>query len=116
VIPVTRAVGSPVETADMNEDRMRTQIPTEFRASQLVGKGKVRNISEGGLFVGTSEIPEEGEAVELKLSAPGRPPVEIQGLVWWTTRKIEAPNGRRGFGLRLLDASESYLQLLASLR
>lgn len=100
----------------MAEPRMRTVIPTEFRATSLSGRGKVRNVSDGGLFVGTSAIPDEGDSVELKLSAPGKPPIEVTGLVWWTTSDLEAPNARSGFGLRLLEQSERYLRLLESLK
>jgi len=99
----------------MTEPRKRTVIPTEFRATGLSGKGNVRNVSDGGLFVRTSAIPDAGDCVELKLNAPGKPPIEVTGLVWWTTSQLEAPNGRSGFGLRLLGQSESYLRLLESL-
>ena len=95
---------------------MPTAIPTEFRASSLTGRGKVKNVSDGGLFVGTSAIPDEGDTVELTLSAPGETPIEITGLVWWTTSDLEAPNARSGFGLRLLEHSEQYLRLVESLR
>ena len=99
----------------MTRPRMRTQIPTEFRTASLSGKGKVRNVSDGGLFVGTSAIPDAGDSVELRLSAPGEPPIEVTGLVWWTTSHLEAPNAHSGFGLRLLGESEPYLRLLESL-
>ena len=94
---------------------MRTVIPTEFRATSLSGKGNVTNVSDGGLFVGTSAIPDEGDSIELKLSAPGEPPIEITGLVWWTTSDLDSPNARSGFGLRLLEQSEQYLRLVESL-
>lgn len=95
---------------------MRTVIPTEFRTASLCGTGNVRNVSDGGLFVGTSAIPDEGDSVELKLNAPGEPPIEVSGLVWWTTSQLEAPSARSGFGLRLLGQSEQYLRLLESLK
>ena len=94
---------------------MRTVIPAEFQSASLSGKGKVRNVSDGGMFVGTSVIPEEGETVELKLAAPGKSPIELTGLVWWTTDALDAPNARSGFGLRLLDENERYLRLVESL-
>lgn len=100
----------------MTEPRTRTAIPTEFRATSLSGTGNVRNVSDGGLFVGTSAIPDEGDSVELKLSAPGEPPIEVTGLVWWTTSHLDVPDAKSGFGLRLLDQTEPYLRLLESLR
>ena len=104
------------DTMGMTQPRMPTAIPTEFRAAGLTGRGKVKNVSDGGLFVGTSAIPDEGDTIELTLSAPGETPIEITGLVWWTTSDLEAPNARSGFGLRLLEHSEQYLRLVESLR
>lgn len=95
--------------------RMRAFIPTEFCTDTLSGTGNVENLSEGGLFVGTSAIPEEGEAVELTLNTPDAPPIEVSGLVWWTTSQLEGNRTGSGFGLRLLDPDERYLRLLASL-
>jgi uncharacterized protein (TIGR02266 family) len=98
----------------MAEKRVRTRIPAEFRAEGLSGRGEVRNVSAGGLFVGTLAIPEEGTPVEVKLTAPGRATVEVKGLVWWT-----APAGKAvpcGFGLRLLDDDEGYKLLVESIR
>jgi Tfp pilus assembly protein PilZ len=102
----------------MNDERVSTRIPIEFRASGVKGVGKLRNASEGGMFVASGAIPEAGDTVELVLSAPGQPEVKVSGLVWWTTRQ-QAPTAQsapRGFGLRLLDADDRYLALLNRLR
>lgn len=97
----------------MANDRVRTKIPAQFKADGLSGRGEVRNVSEGGLFVGTLDIPEEGAAVELRIQAPGKAEVEVSGLVWWT-----APVGskRCGFGLRILGDHDGYRRLLESVR
>ena len=99
------------------EGRIWTAFPVEFRAPGMRGKGKVRNVSDGGLFVGTREIPEEGAAVAVKLSPPGRASLEVTELVWWTATETGAARTRLGFGLRILDDDEgSYRRLVASLR
>lgn len=98
----------------MAEQRTRTKIPAEFRAGDVSGRGEVRNVSPGGLFVGTLAIPEEGMPAAVKITAPGKAAVEVNGLVWWT-----APVGRSnrcGFGLRVLDEDEGYIRLLESIR
>ncbi len=98
----------------MESERVQTRIPAEFRCGGLSGRGEVRNLSEGGLFVGTLAIPEEGSAVELTLTAPGKAVVRVKGLVWWT-----APAGRAvpcGFGLRVLDDDEGYRRLVDTIR
>ena len=99
----------------MEDTRFRTLIPSRFRAGELAGKGKVRNVSQGGLFVLTRAIPEVGESISLRLRAPGRPAIEVRGLVWWTTRECENPSARSGFGLRLLESSAPYRRLIKSL-
>jgi uncharacterized protein (TIGR02266 family) len=97
----------------MTEQRRQTRIPAEFRAAGRTGRGEVRNVSQGGLFVGTLSIPDEGTEIEVTLTSPGKVPVEVKGLVWWT-----APAGRAvpcGFGLRVLDDDEGYKRLVESL-
>ena len=99
----------------MEDTRIRTVIPSKFRTGNLAGKGKVRNVSQGGLFVGTQAIPDVGESIALRLRAPGRPTIEVRGLVWWTTSDSENPGARSGFGLRLLESNELYRRLVRSL-
>jgi uncharacterized protein (TIGR02266 family) len=98
----------------MTDQRVRTRIPAEFEADGLSGKGEVRNVSDGGLFVGTLAIPQEGSTVAIKMRAPGKADVEVSGLVWWTAEGGQAR--RPGFGLRVLDDDEGYRRLVASVR
>jgi Tfp pilus assembly protein PilZ len=73
-------------------------------------------MSEGGLFVGTASVPEEGENVDLSFRAPGGDEVSLSGLVWWTTNDGNGKGHRTpGFGLRLLDDSDDFRSLLARL-
>ena len=80
----------------MAERRIRSLIPTQFRTRSLSGVGKVRNLSERGLF--------------------GWPRISLTGLVWWTARHPSDRNAHCGFGLRLVDDNDAYLRLVASLR
>jgi Tfp pilus assembly protein PilZ len=91
-------------------------MQAQFEAGRVRGRGKVRNVSEGGLFVGTSSIPEEGELVRLHIKMPTGNRLAISGLVWWTTAAQQA-NGHRtpGFGLRVLDDSQAYRNLIETL-
>jgi hypothetical protein len=98
----------------MTDDRVATQIPALWRAGSFRGRGQVQNVSEGGLFLETLSIPEEGEAVEVTLQAPGKAEVEVRGLVWWTAAPgLASPCG---FGLRVLYEDEGYQTLLHSVR
>jgi hypothetical protein len=100
----------------MNDERRTTQIPAEFRAGEIQGRGEVRNVSPGGLFVGTRVIPEEGASAKVRIVAPGKVPVEVMGLVWWVVRSEVPWDGRSGFGLRVLDEDEGYRRFVDSIR
>lgn len=98
------------------DTRIRTCIETEFEVCGRRSRGKIKNVSEGGLFVGTAAIPEEGENVELTFRAPGGGEVSVSGLVWWTRDGRGGAGSRTpGFGLRLLDESEDFRRLVESL-
>ena len=98
------------------ETRIRTRFPAKLRAGRSCWKGEVRNLSQGGLFVGSISIPAEGSPVSVEIQPPGRMAVEVTGLVWWRREPVHG-GGIPGFGLRLVDADEeSYRVLVASLR
>ena len=100
----------------MEYRRIRTCIETEFEVRGHRAQGKIKNMSEGGLFVGTASIPDEGESVDLTFRAPGGREVRLSGLVWWTTKSGDDKGHRTpGFGLRLLDDSDDFRSLLAGL-
>jgi Tfp pilus assembly protein PilZ len=87
-------------------------IDTEFRAGKVSGRGKIRNLGEGGLFVNTASVPPQGESVSVRFTSPLEGALEVSGLVWWTTgRNHKTP----GFGVRLLDADDRYQRLVRGL-
>ncbi len=100
----------------MKDHRRATSIPAEFHAGAIRGSGKVRNVSAGGLFVGPRAIPEPGTNARVRLVAPGKVPVEVIGLVWWTARPVGPLDSRCGFGLRVLDDDDGYRRLVESIR
>ena len=96
--------------------RIRTAIPVEIRASGRVAEGTVRNASDGGMFVETRVIPPQGEAVSLRFSKRSVSPLDVTGLVWWTTADSRHRHRQQGFGFRLLEEDERYSAMLAGLR
>ena len=96
-----------------NHTRIPTAIPVEICSAGRVVEGTVRNASHGGMFVETRMIPSQGEPVSLRLSAKEETPIELTGLVWWTTEGSPYRHKRRGFGLRLLEDDERYAEMLA---
>jgi Tfp pilus assembly protein PilZ len=100
----------------MPSERVRTCIPARFRSLGVRGEGLIQNVSPGGLFVGTSSIPEVGDPIEVLVEQqPGRE-VRISGLVWWTTKYLQATSFSRprGFGVRLLEEGADARQLLGA--
>jgi uncharacterized protein (TIGR02266 family) len=99
----------------MQNERIRTSIETEFEIaghrSRL--RGKIKNVSEGGLFVGTASLPEEGDNVALHFRAPNGRECSLSGMVWWTRAPSDIDRRAPGFGLRLLEESDALTSLLA---
>jgi hypothetical protein len=100
----------------MKSERIRTCIETEFAVGKHRGKGRILNVSERGVFVGTGSIPPQGETASLQFRAPGGGPIRLSGLVWWTTDDEDGTRHREtGFGVRLLDDNENFRQFRESL-
>jgi Tfp pilus assembly protein PilZ len=85
-------------------------FPAQFRAQSAEGRGYVKNLSEGGLFVGGLPLPCSGEEVTLEIQGPDRSRLRVSGLVWWTTAEKDRRQPEPGFGVRLFDAGQAYEQ------
>jgi hypothetical protein len=124
VIRVTHAARPPTEFPPMQQrriygsrnGRIPTSIPVEIRVSGRTAEGVVRNASDGGMFVETRAIPAQGEAVSLRFSKRSVSPLDVTGLVWWTTEGARIRHRYRGFGFRLLQESQRWSAMLAGLR
>jgi Tfp pilus assembly protein PilZ len=100
----------------MTNRRFRTAIQTEFEAGALRGRGTIRNVAEGGLFVGTPQIPHQGDVVSLSFRDGKGHGLDVSGLVWWTTTDEPGTHRAPGFGIRLLEESDDYRNFFESLR
>jgi hypothetical protein len=52
--------------------------------------------------------------VRLSLSVPGESPVEVTGMVWWTTKEHRS-HRTPGFGVQLLESNDDYDRILRDL-
>lgn len=87
----------------MRQERINACIGAEFEAGGSWTSGVIRNASEGGMFVRTTQIPAVGEPVEIRFTAAGGRPVQLSGMVWWNTEDGQTNFARPpGFGVRLL--------------
>ena len=50
----------------MEGKRVSTVLVAKFKACGKLADGKIRNLSLGGLFVGTKSIPPTGETVRVR--------------------------------------------------
>lgn len=85
-------------------------------------KGNVRDVSEAGLAIVTSEprrrpLPEQGEPVHVRLDPPGRPSTELEALIWHVHRVRKTSSGDVGvmLGLVLAGPCDGFFELLREL-
>jgi hypothetical protein len=96
--------------------RYPSRFHTTFELGTWRGEGTVENMGAGGVFIGTATIPARGEKVWLEIESPDGSAIEATGIVWWTTLDWgRRPDGRAGFGVRLVGASRRYGKLLRRL-
>ena len=98
----------------MNNRRRRACVAAEFETSDESAKAMIRNVSESGLFLGTTSIPDVGDCVEVRFRARDGESACVSGLVWWNTKAEKETNFTRppGFGMRLLDDERDLLELV----
>ena len=92
----------------MAQSRFRTALRADFRAGRLIAQGQIRNVAQGGMFVGTPKLPAEGETVAVEFRSPDGDRIRATGIVWWTRSSGNLDGRAAGFGVRLIDASASY--------
>jgi hypothetical protein len=99
-------IGSFEETVQEKRAHSRVSFKVQVTCTTEGGAvvtGVTRDLSVGGAFVDSLEIPAFGSRVSIRLAAPGFEDLQISGIVRWTK-----PDG---FGLQfqLLGAKETYL-------
>jgi PilZ domain len=97
--------------------RRKCRYLVEWMRWGTVCTGFTLDISPTGVFIRTTYIPDNGEAVTIYLLVRAGKKLRLRGTV---VRSYRVPaNLRRyvasGFGLRLDEAPEEYFELLASL-
>jgi uncharacterized protein (TIGR02266 family) len=94
-----------------NRQHERVEISEALRfhigddTSPTFWTGLVRNISNGGLFVNTYNLPPIGETVSVRVRLPGAPEaVNLRATVVWTrSEHVAEDSSHVGFGARFLD-------------
>ena len=105
-----RSIIGRIELKRMALVRRRIRSLPEIRfetKSVRSGKGRVKNVSPGGLFVLTSEIPLVEEPVHLVFQDDTSVWIDLLGTVCWT-RPEENESGETGFGAEIRAAPDNY--------
>lgn len=99
--------GKPLRT----QRRIRLKQPLEatFVAGSARGKGRVYDVSLGGLFVQGPLLPAEGSSVAAALETPSGWRLAIEGVVRWSTAARGGPHEACGFGIRVTRCSNEFL-------
>lgn len=92
--------------------RVLKRIPAAFDAGTARGRGHIKNLSKGGVFVRTDRLPEPGSDVRILFHDRGGSKIEVHGVVAWTTDQLspEEDAGAAGFGVRFSYVSDEYLE------
>ncbi|MBW2275446.1 MAG: PilZ domain-containing protein [Deltaproteobacteria bacterium] len=95
--------------------RLRTHIRIDFGARGELRTGRVKNISQGGLFVATDRpLPRHSEVL-LVLERPWNgEPLEVRGLVSWNTEG-EGPASHAGMGIEFCEADRAQREAIGRL-
>ncbi len=90
--------------------RSVTRVPASFESGELRGKGHVKNVSKGGVFLRADVLPESGSEIRILFHTQQGRKVEIWGTVVWSTAELNQPDARPGFGVRFEGVSEQFLE------
>ena len=78
--------------------RSVARVPASFESGEVRGKGHVKNVSKGGLFLRSDVLPEPGSEIRVLFHTQQGRKVEIEGIVVWSTTGARAagrPSGLR---------------------
>ena len=67
------------------------------------------NVSQGGVFIESDLLYEEGEIIWFSFTLPGAMEIRTRGRVVWAKKEVDEddPGDRPGMGVEFLDLSEA---------
>ncbi|MFH1468941.1 MAG: TIGR02266 family protein [Pseudomonadota bacterium] len=98
---------SPGTDAGRRHRRISLRTEVHLESDSNLYTGLTDNLSEGGLFVATSELLARGTVLDLEFSLPdGGPPIRITGVVRWIREDLECIEGPPGMGVQFVELDE----------
>ncbi len=89
------------------QQRAEVNLPAIYFMGSAQGLGRVRNLSQNGLFLLGSLLPKEGEHVVIKLTTPSGREITVEGTIRWVTH-ADAKSAPQGFGVELSSYGDDY--------
>jgi uncharacterized protein (TIGR02266 family) len=89
-------------------ERTTLEVPVDFDLRDMTYRGVTRNISAGGVFVVTRDLPKVGETVNLRFHLPGNNRrLSVQTEVRWLREPTPWLDDKvpPGMGLRFINPS-----------
>jgi type IV pilus assembly protein PilZ len=84
--------------------RLLAEVKVDYRTVGSFITDYSKDISQGGLFIGTSLPLEVGEQVRLRITLPGRDlPFALEGVVRWNAKPTDRDKGPPGMGIEFTD-------------
>lgn len=94
-------------------ERVPLKVAVTMSSTSNFYAGITNDISEGGLFVATTDPPPANAEVEMTLSLPIGEPFVIEGVVCWVRGKMGGTSGvLAGCGIRFTKIAEDSLVLI----
>lgn len=93
--------------------RVRCQLACEIHAARDQGVGTVLDMSEGGLAVRTPLEADQGDALRVRIEAPGGP-LELEAIVWHSrlVRSRGSEDRSWALGLMIAKAPDAYFHIV----
>jgi len=118
-IPTARPVQARRDTGAIDKRttrRRKAEMTVEFSQGAFRGTGVVGNVSPRGMFVRSANIPGAGPMLRLKVNLPEGRTLVLSGRVVRSVTPISPAAAASGFGLRLVEDSADYEELLSRMR
>lgn len=78
-----KATDAPDKRNNRVHPRLAVAVDVSMHTEHNFYTGLTENLSEGGLFIATYEVPALGTEIELTISLPRHPPIKTLGVVRW---------------------------------
>jgi uncharacterized protein (TIGR02266 family) len=103
----------------MPEKRIHPRLAIDVKVSMNTESnfyaGITENISEGGIFIATYDNFPLGSTMDLTVSLPGQPPVQVKGVVRWVREHNQFTDDvSPGVGVAFTDLPEGTRNLIES--